>query len=484
MSLLATFILYASFNTLFIYDIKSKIDRSVIKNEQAIIKAISHASWHGIASGNILDTEMSIRYIVESNLNIEGVKVFDQNNDLILAIGNTINGPMIKSVVEPIVRGSSPLTNEKTVAPSDQANYPLGHVQVFVNHPEIIEENIFNFKFLALTIATSIAFFLILFVNLKISKKVTNSIRDVDLFLKKVKNNDASLLEFSSRSKTINKIFVEFITAIESHRQSYALMEQIVKERNEELETTKKILTKENLEKRNLISRLNDTSESERKMISVEIHDQLNASLILINLEAHTIENKIRTIPTSEATDIISTAAKNILYRATALHEQARNIVKSLHPEMLDVLGLQAAIAELVGNFNAAQNECHFVFVAKGNFFDVPTQLALACYRLTQESISNVIKHAKASSCTIELEIKTYPGAEREMIQLSIEDDGRGFLMSTTKGLGLIGMRERVENLGGEIRFNSIEGAGTNILIQLPIDRSEWSRGGGVFFKL
>lgn len=471
-SLFLTFLLYALFNFLFISNIKSEINNSIDKNIVNISSAIIHSIQDGISTGNIDNSKQSLSAILEANENILGVQVYKNSNHIEFSFGTATETALTRSIIKYIPSSNNTSNNVQSFSSKNTQPYITKIVYV---RPEIIEEDSLGIKLLILTLATSIVFILILFANLKMSSIVANSITDVELFLKKIKENDASISNFSSKSRTINKIFVEFLKAIDAHKESYTKMELTIQDRNIELEENRKILEKQNLEKRNLINRLNDIAESERKMISVEIHDQLNASLILINLEAHNIQNKLRKIHDSEEIRSISASSKNILYRATALHEQARNIVKSLHPEMLDVLGIQAAIDELVKSFNTVQEECHFTFKSIGNYVDMPTSLALACFRLTQESTSNVLKHALASKCIIELIIIKEQESDQEFIQLAIHDNGKGFnLNTTTKGLGLIGMRERVENLDGSIVFDSKEGSGTNVLIKLPINRSQW----------
>ena len=94
---------------------------------------------------------------------------------------------------------------------------------------------------------------------------------------------------------------------------------------------------------------------------------------------------------------------------------------------------------------------------------DLPEPVAIASYRIVQECLTNIARHAHASTATITV------WRQDDMLMLVVEDDGQGFDMSSTDGLGLIGIRERVEGLNGEFELKSAPDRGTCIMARIPL---------------
>jgi two-component system sensor histidine kinase UhpB len=147
------------------------------------------------------------------------------------------------------------------------------------------------------------------------------------------------------------------------------------------------------------------------------------------------------------------------------LYGSVRGIVKQLRPEVIDTLGLKGALEGMVRSYDEADPHCEFSFAASRDFPDLRGQKAMAAYRAVQEALSNVVKHAAATRVCVSLDRDPDDGRAR----IQIKDNGRGFDVSARGdgGLGLIGMRERVTAVAGEMEVEARAGAGTTIKLWL-----------------
>ncbi len=162
----------------------------------------------------------------------------------------------------------------------------------------------------------------------------------------------------------------------------------------------------------------------------------------------------------------IQDRAKAVVKLALDLYANGRNLVRRLRPEVLDMLGLEGAIEEMLRLYNAAHEDCHFEFVSAGDFARLDPDLAISAYRIVQEACSNVLKHAHAKQVDITLQMS----GDLSVLKIQVSDDGQGFDTSqVADGVGLSGMRERVLAWGGEFNLHSQVGEGTRIVIALPM---------------
>jgi two-component system sensor histidine kinase UhpB len=139
---------------------------------------------------------------------------------------------------------------------------------------------------------------------------------------------------------------------------------------------------------------------------------------------------------------------------------ETREIARNLHPAQLKNLGLAAALRSLIASVESATGlQCE---VEIGEIPpDLSYEAAINIYRISQESLSNIIKHSAASMARIELKV------DDEKLVLTIEDDGRGFTPHAGPGLGLSGMRERAAIIGADLTIESHPGEGTKVQLNL-----------------
>jgi two-component system sensor histidine kinase UhpB len=210
-------------------------------------------------------------------------------------------------------------------------------------------------------------------------------------------------------------------------------------------------------EKRRLIRKVNTAVEDERQSIALEIHDELNATLIAVRLEAQRIADL-------SAEGEVRDKSQSIIKLALGLYNSGRSLVRRLRPEVLDMLGLDGAVEEIVRHYDSARSGCRFDLEAHGDFSQMEKGLAISAYRIVQEALSNVVKHARATRATVTLALG------EGQLRMQITDNGKGFdTAQASTGIGLVGMRERVYALNGSITIDTGLAAGTRINIVMPI---------------
>jgi two-component system sensor histidine kinase UhpB len=219
-------------------------------------------------------------------------------------------------------------------------------------------------------------------------------------------------------------------------------------------------------ERRRLIARSNRQLEDERKRIAVEIHDHLNASLIGLRSKAQHIAEVSSGMSGATAREV-SVTATEITETIAGLYKSARDLIKQLRPEVIDVLGLIGALQEMAREYNQLVPTIRFVLHVPPGFPAMQGDVAIVAYRLVQEALSNVVKHSSASRVEISL---AAPPTNDEVL-IAVRDDGAGFHLATVSSgsLGLVGMRERVAGLGGKMRIRSKPGYGTRVTFRLPL---------------
>lgn len=203
--------------------------------------------------------------------------------------------------------------------------------------------------------------------------------------------------------------------------------------------------------------------EIERKHLARELHDEFGQYLNAIKLDAVSIRE------TGGADAAPSTeAALAIIRSVDHVHEAVSGMIARLRPVGLDELGLVAAIEHCIDQWRPRLPETEFSLMVRGEFADVDEPTSLTVYRVIQEGLTNVHKHARARHARIALE-RSGPTRGGEL-QLTVADDGCG-MEQPPRGtrFGLSGMRERVEAAGGTFRLDSAPGQGLRITAHIPL---------------
>ena len=220
------------------------------------------------------------------------------------------------------------------------------------------------------------------------------------------------------------------------------------------------ILQREQL--RALAERLRWVREEDRKLVARELHDQIGQILTSIKMDLTWV---VRHLPAAED-NVLVRLAESIASINDGV-KTVRKICSGLRPGILDDLGLAAAIEWQAFEFTSRNDvPCHVTVPPVDLHLD--GDRATATFRIFQECLTNVIRHAQATSVRVNL------CQEEESILLIVEDDGIGFVesdLSTTLGsLGLLGMKERAQFCGGNLHISSSPGNGTTVTVRVPLD--------------
>lgn len=215
-----------------------------------------------------------------------------------------------------------------------------------------------------------------------------------------------------------------------------------------------------NAELRELSSHLLSVGEEERSAIAKEIHDELAQNLVALTMNAAYLKSKLKNL--SSGNKEIIDEQINI---ADALIKTSRTLFNSLHPAMLDELGLEDAIWWYAKSKLKSTN-IHLDIQSNIKEERLTKEISLVLFRIFQECLTNVLLHSKASEVSIDINID-----ERSVI-MEIQDNGVGFDISkvdTKLQHGLLGLRERVFTMNGAFRNSSIIGKGTTVKVMVPI---------------
>jgi signal transduction histidine kinase len=204
--------------------------------------------------------------------------------------------------------------------------------------------------------------------------------------------------------------------------------------------------------------------EEERRTIARELHDEVGQVLMAVKVELALAQRRI------DAAGIHGGVLEDVHVLADGALQTIRDVSHLLHPAVLDDLGLPAAIDWYLQGFGRR----HAIQVALDHQMStrrLPAEIETHAYRVVQEALTNVAKHANATSCRVAL---SCAGKE---LQISIEDDGRGFDAGARDGtgLGLIGIRERIAQIGGRLEIASSPRGGTALRARIPVPDAEGS---------
>jgi PAS domain S-box-containing protein len=230
-----------------------------------------------------------------------------------------------------------------------------------------------------------------------------------------------------------------------------------------DLRSAQSALARSHADLQRLFTAQDRVQEAERKRIARELHDDLQQTLAAIRMNLKAAGERLDTDPPGAAALLGEVDA----LAGTAI-ESTRRIVNDLRPPILEDLGLVPALEMLAAQFRQHSGiHCRIEAEDDGGIEVESPAVATSLYRVAQESLNNVLKHADAQQVTIRL-----AATDDDRVLLSIHDDGVGFdpaLRRKPSSFGLLGMTERIRALGGELRVDSRRGAGTTIEVRMPL---------------
>ncbi len=197
--------------------------------------------------------------------------------------------------------------------------------------------------------------------------------------------------------------------------------------------------------------------EEERRGLARELHDELGQYLNAIKLDAVSIRSAGGERPE------VAAAASAIVEHSNHVYDAVRGIMRRLRPPALDVLGLPDALTQLVQQWRARYAGIQCTLDTDGELQGLGETLNITVYRLIQECLTNIARHSEAS------EVKIRISASPDGLRISVHDNGCGMdTQAKRQGLGLIGLRERVDALSGRLELSSTPGSGLEVRVWLP----------------
>jgi signal transduction histidine kinase len=216
---------------------------------------------------------------------------------------------------------------------------------------------------------------------------------------------------------------------------------------------------------RALAARLTQVREEERTQIAREIHDVLGQALTGLKMDLSWMSKRTAAIPDIELAKVFEDKMRSMSQVVDSTIGTVRKIATELRPSLLDDLGLEAAAEWQVHDFEKRSGiVCRFV--SDFGETEMDASCATALFRILQETLTNVARHANASRVSVHLQVKNGNAL------LQVRDNGRGITpreISNTNSLGLLGMRERALLVGGEVSIKGTPKNGTVVSVRVPL---------------
>ncbi len=203
-----------------------------------------------------------------------------------------------------------------------------------------------------------------------------------------------------------------------------------------------------------------EAQENERRRIARDLHDDICQRLALLSMELDQANRSV-----NDSADVAKNRLKEIRRHCAEIAGDVQSLSHELHSSRLDYLGIASAIRGFCHEFSK-QHEVEIEFADRDVPADLPREISLCLFRVTQEALHNAVKYSGVSHYAVELT------ATAEEIQLVVSDAGRGFSVEAARGnrgLGLVSMQERVHLVRGSLHVESEPGIGTKILAVVPL---------------
>ncbi len=277
-----------------------------------------------------------------------------------------------------------------------------------------------------LTLLTFLAVHLVFNKTLKSIDTIVNRLKRIETGEYKQKLPDFNTKEYNSIAKAINHMLDVLDT---TQQQNTALTEHSLQ-----------------------------IQEDERQRLSQELHDEFGQSLTAIKVMAVTAGHEKS--DTAKITESISDICDHLM-------TVVRTMMQQLHPLILTELGLKATLEDLVNLWKERHPELLLTLNCDENIDTLDKKITIQVYRVIQECLTNIIRHASAQHVSIELDLETH---QVNKLFFQVKDDGQGCdIDSVASGFGLLGMRERVRSLDGRFEMASVPGAGMTVSGVIPV---------------
>ncbi len=302
-------------------------------------------------------------------------------------------------------------------------------------------------------------------ISIYLSRKIVSPIKSLISAVNNLASGDLSTPiknlgsdEVLKLSKSFDEMRQKLAESYEKIRIYNTELEKIVESRTHEIEENRQII-------KQLLMKVINSQEDERKRVARDLHDTIlqDISAFLIKLDICKQHPEI--ISVEKIDEMRNVAIKTI--------DNIHNIIKNLRPTMLDDLGLQAALNVLATTHLLSKGISCQLDIKTPLIGKLSPNVEISVFRVIQEAIRNISRHSQAENAFISIDIK------ESFLHIVIEDDGIGFNVDkfmhlssdNGRGLGVIGMKERISLLGGDFNIQSSPGEGTRLFIRIPLQR-------------
>jgi signal transduction histidine kinase len=285
-------------------------------------------------------------------------------------------------------------------------------------------------------------------VTRRMTLRLTRPLQNLTAAASGLASGDFSRSVTTDRRDEIGKLSRAFNAMVNRIRQGKGELEEKVRETEE---MTNRL--------RELSAHLQNIREEERIHIAREMHDELGQLMTGFKMDVSWLNKRLE----KTADPAIQEKLQEMMEVVNEATRFIRRIASELRPSILDDLGIIAALDWHSQEFSRRSN-IQVNFKTRLEEIHLPKETATGLFRIYQESLTNVARHAEAKKVNAELEL------DGEKILLTITDDGKGFDLGSgqRKTLGILGMKERAAMLGGQLRIYSAPGKGTTVLITIP----------------
>jgi two-component system sensor histidine kinase UhpB len=474
-TMLPVALLFSSFVWYSWYSHRAQVAEELAERGRILATALAETSEYNLISGNLSDLRLTINGLVQSDKSIYRIDVVDAGGKAAVGVPSEFaldaeprffEAPIKKQIVWINLfsdNGTPHVSASSDSRPPTLTTEVVGWVRVRMSPSVMLAKQAHRFRVelamaaLGLAAAGALAFVL--------ARSLTVPLKEAIGALRQIRGGDYRVnlpVTTGGEVGELQASIGEMSVALDESKKD---LENKVAERTRDLVASRNEALRANDDKRKLIQKVNNIIEEERKSIAVEIHDELNASLIAARLESQAIATLAGKAPPGPEVEQIKQKAQSITKLALDLYANGRNLVRRLRPEVLDMLGLHGAVEEMLRHYDSG-SRISFSFHSEGDFSKLGNELAISAYRIVQEALSNVMKHSGATSAQVSLVLSEPENG----LHIEVADDGAGFdTASASEGIGIIGMRERVYALGGSIVVHSGPGKGTVVAISLPL---------------
>ncbi len=457
------------------YSHRAQVAEELAERGRILARALAETSEYNVISGNLADLRLTINGLVQSDKSIYRIDVVDASGNGAVAVTSDLardaqphyyQAPIRKQVVWINLftdNGTAHVSASSDARPPTLTSEVVGWVRVTMSPSNMLDKQARRFRvelaMAALALAASGALAWVL------ARSLTVPLHEATWALRQIRGGEYRVQLPVTTGGEVGELQAsigEMSVALDESKRD---LENKVAERTRDLVASRNAALRADADKRKLIQKVNTIIEDERKSIAVEIHDELNASLIAARLEAQSIGLLAAKLPPGPEVDEILRKSQAITKLALDLYANGRRLVRRLRPEVLDMLGLHGAVEEMLRHYGSG-SDCRFEFHSEGDFSRLGNELAISAYRIVQEALSNVMKHSGARHASVSLVL---PDGD-DVLRIEVEDDGKGFDPAlASEGIGIIGMRERVYALHGTIEVRAAPGKGTEVVIALPL---------------